>query len=59
MAFFPEEEAKFAARGVQLHGLACWQDVLDEISQSEQLLPDEIATIQSFLQDPDGYQANS
>ncbi|MCH9852936.1 MAG: orotate phosphoribosyltransferase [Alphaproteobacteria bacterium] len=54
---FPEEEAKFAARGVQLHALACWQDVLDEISQSGQLQPDEIATIQAFLQDPDGYQA--
>ncbi len=53
---FPEEEKKFTERGAQLHALACWQDVIDEIAEAGQLQDDEIATIKQFLANPDGYQ---
>ena len=53
---FPEEEKKFTDKGVALHALACWEDVINEISETGQLQADDIATIKNFLADPDSYQ---
>jgi len=54
---FPETEATLAARGVTLHALATWADVLDEAKARGALAPGALAEVESFLADPHAWQA--
>ena len=54
---FPETETTLAARGVTLHALATWADVLAEAKARGALAPESLAQVESFLADPHAWQA--
>jgi len=54
---FPETETTLAARGVTLHALATWADVLAEAKVRGALAPESLAQVESFLADPHAWQA--
>ena len=54
---FPESIAALEAKGVSLHGLATWWDVIAEAEQSGYLDAGGIAEVRSFLADPESWSA--
>ena len=52
---FPEEEKKFTDRNVALHALATWQDIIQEITDSQLMDASDIEVIKNFLANPDDY----
>lgn len=51
---FPASTESMAERGVALHGLCTWWDVLD-VAASRGYTPEQLATVGDFLDDPDGW----
>ncbi len=51
---FPKAIESLEARGVSLHGLATWADVL-EVAPSRGYSADKISQVRSFLADPDAW----
>ncbi len=54
---FPASISSLAEIGVRLHGLATWRDVLAEARRAEHFEEAALAEVESFLDDPDGWQA--
>jgi orotate phosphoribosyltransferase len=54
---FPQSLAVLAERGIALHGLATWWDVLAVAEEQGALSADAAARVRAFLEDPDGWSA--
>jgi orotate phosphoribosyltransferase len=54
---FPQSVAALAERGVALHALATWWDVLALAEQRGDLSADQAAQVRGFLEDPEGWSA--
>jgi len=54
---FPQSVAKLAEKGVQLHALATWWDALAVAAEQAYLDAKGLATVRSFLEDPDAWSA--
>ncbi len=54
---FPQSVAALAARGVALHALATWWDVLALAEERGDLAGDKAAQVRAFLDDPEGWAA--
>ncbi len=54
---FPQSVAALAERGVALHALATWWDVLALAEQRGDLTGDKAAQVRAFLEDPEGWAA--
>jgi orotate phosphoribosyltransferase len=52
---FPQSTATLAERGVKLHGLATWRDVLDVASASGRLDAKAQKSVVDFLEDPESW----
>ena len=53
---FPESIVKLKEQGVFLHGLCTWWDIL-EVAKTQNYTQAELATVKTFLKDPDGWAA--
>lgn len=53
---FPEKQKKLEESNVQLHALSEWRFVLEEATHQGMLDKDSLLTIQSFLDDPEGWK---
>ncbi len=51
---FPASTQSMAERGVALHGLCTWWDVL-AVAKSRGYTAEQLATVRDFLDDPDGW----
>ena len=51
---FPQSTASMAERGVDLHGLCTWWDVL-QVAETRDYTAAQLATVRDFLDDPDGW----
>jgi orotate phosphoribosyltransferase len=51
---FPRSTQSMAERGVALHGLCTWWDVL-EVAKARDYTDAQLATVRDFLDDPDGW----
>ena len=54
---FPESIAKLEAKGVTLHALATWWDVLAVAEESGYLSAGNLAQVRAFLEDPETWSA--
>jgi orotate phosphoribosyltransferase len=54
---FPESLATMAKLGVGLHALATWWDVLDVAREHGLYTPDQLDTVEAYLDDPEGWSA--
>ncbi len=54
---FPRSVEALAEIGVRLHALATWRDVLAEARRAKHFDEPALAEVESFLDDPDGWQA--
>ena len=54
---FPAAIADLASKGVTLHALATWWDVLAVIREQGRFTAAEIRSVEAFLTDPDGWRA--
>jgi orotate phosphoribosyltransferase len=54
---FPQSTAVLAERGVALHALATWWDVLAVAEDEGALDPQAAAQVRAFLEDPEGWSA--
>jgi len=54
---FPQSVATLAERGVTLHALATWWDVLALAEERGDLTGDKAAQVRAFLEDPEGWVA--
>ncbi len=52
---FPESTRALSEKGVKLHALATWHDVLAEAENQEALSPDTLEAVRGFLYDPHGW----
>jgi orotate phosphoribosyltransferase len=52
---FPQSTATLAERGVKLHGLATWRDVLDVATETGKLDAKARASVVAFLEDPESW----
>ena len=52
---FPESVESLAAAGVQLHALATWRDVIEEIDRAGYFPSEQLDEVRSFLIDPKGW----
>ena len=55
---FPQSMAALRERGVELHALATWWDVLAVAEERGFLSRDGLARVRTFLDDPDAWSAN-
>jgi orotate phosphoribosyltransferase len=53
---FPQSVTNMAERGVALHGLCTWWDVL-AVAEQRGYTADQLAQVRQFLNDPDGWAA--
>jgi orotate phosphoribosyltransferase len=51
---FPQSTASMAERGVALHGLCTWWDVL-QVAKTRGYTAEQLAAVRDFLDDPDGW----
>ncbi|MEM7529992.1 MAG: orotate phosphoribosyltransferase [Pseudomonadota bacterium] len=56
-SIFPEVPARLAERGIRLHTLATWDDILAEARMSERFPPAAVSALEAFLADPVGWSA--
>ncbi|MEM8820497.1 MAG: orotate phosphoribosyltransferase [Pseudomonadota bacterium] len=56
-SIFPEVPERLAARGIQLHALATWQDILDEARMAERFSPAALGQLEAFLSSPLAWSA--
>ncbi len=54
---FAESLATMAELGVKLHALATWWDVLDVARAGNLYTPDQLDTVEAYLNDPEGWSA--
>ncbi len=54
---FAESLATMAELGVKLHALATWWDVLDVARAGDLYTPDQLDTVEAYLDDPEGWSA--
>lgn len=54
---FPASVENLRQIGVRLHALATWRDVLASARRNKYFPDDSLAEVESFLDDPDGWQA--
>ena len=54
---FPESLATMAKLDVKLHALATWWDVLDVARARKLYTPDQLDSVEAYLDDPDGWSA--
>ena len=54
---FAEGLATMAELGVKLHALATWWDVLDVARAGDLYTPDQLDTVEAYLDDPEGWSA--
>ncbi len=54
---FAESLATMAELGVKLHALATWWDVLDVARAGNLYTPDQLDTVEAYLDDPEGWSA--
>lgn len=52
---FPQSDANMREMGVSLHALATWWDVLAQARAHDYFDEDTLASVESFLHDPDGW----
>lgn len=55
---FPRGVAALRERGVELHALATWRDVLRVAEERGSLSGDRLARVRAFLDDPDSWSAD-
>ena len=54
---FAESLTTMAELGVKLHALATWWDVLEVARARELYTPDQLDTVEAYLDDPQGWSA--
>src|SRR4051794_15140595 len=54
---FPQSVASLAAEKVQLLALATWWDAIDVAERLGYFTPDQLASVRSFLENPDAWSA--
>lgn len=54
---FPESLTTMADLGVKLHALATWWDVLEVARARELYTPEQLDTVEAYLDDPEGWSA--
>ena len=54
---FAESLATMVELGVKLHALATWWDVLDVARAGDRYTPDQLDTVEAYLDDPEGWSA--
>ena len=52
---FPEMHSRLAAKGVTLHSLCTWWDVLAEARARNAFDPETLAAVEAYLRDPEGW----
>lgn len=56
---FPASEKNMKDMGITLHALATWRDVLDAARQDAYFDAETLASVESFLDDPEGWSGNN
>ena len=52
---FPASEKNMKDMGIKLHALTTWRDVLDVARQGDYFDPETLASVEAFLNDPEGW----